>query len=368
MKRPMRMPSSYIKLTVVLFLSVANPWQCTPNAYTQTPDAAAAEGPRAIVARWLEAHRTGNRDEASALTTGSDYHRAHVLLPSNHDTGVRVTRSLGNERVAAVVTSALDDGRDGKRALLFWLVRRDGAWRINKSDSFELRAVDDRLRGFLEAEDVWWHVERARLVGDWKAGPGRPPGEDRPFACGILLQLHDDNRYRLTFVGPAGPDPEYGMQGEWRVANGQIVLSCQDRLHSCRIVWMTDNSLDIEPLDNKGEVTGCARYERAIAAQDQHDAATSLCCPMEGVVVEFRWLESRHTPNKTCPDAIKIGESDYFAELKPFLTRSDIQGVVGRTKILRAGKLVHVVTLQTERGCPLREIRDSPRLTKQGRA
>ena len=89
---------------------------------------------------------------------------------------------------------------------------------------------------------------------------------------------------------------------------------------------------------------------------------------MEGVVVEFRWLESRHTPNKTCPDAIKIGESDYFAELKPFLTRSDIQGVVGRTKILRAGKLVHVVTLQTERGCPLREIRDSPRLTKQGRA
>ena len=54
-------------------------------------------------------------------------------------------------------------------------------------------------------------------------------------------------------------------------------------------------------------------------------------------------LESRHTPNKTCPDAIKIGESDYFAELKPFLTRSSIQGVVGRTRILQDGKLVHVV-------------------------
>jgi len=106
---------------------------------------------------------------------------------------------------------------------------------------------------------------------------------------------------------------------------------------------MTDNSLVIEPLDNKGEVTGRARYERAGAAQDQHDVATSLGCPGEGVVVEFRWLESRHTPNETCPDAIKIGESDYFAELKPFLTRSDIKGVVGRTRILQGGKLVHVV-------------------------
>ena len=266
------MSTSPLKLAVVLFLLVANPWRDTPNAYAQTPDAAAADGPRAIVARWLEAHRTGNRDEASALTTGSDYHRAHVLLPSNHDTGVRVTRSLGNERVAAVVTSALDDGRDGKRALLFWLVRRDGAWRINKSDSFELRAVDDRLRGFLEAEDVRWHVERAQLVGDWKAGPGRPPGEDRPFACGILLQLHDDNRYRLTFVGPGGPVPEYGMQGEWRVANGQIVLSHQDGLHVCRVVWMADNLLVIAPLDKRGKATGEAQYERADLAQDRPGA------------------------------------------------------------------------------------------------
>ena len=247
----------------------------SPKADGQTSTAATIAGPRATVARWLELHRTGNRGEASALTTGSDYHRAHALLPSNRDTGVRVARSLGNERAAAVVTSTLDDGRDGKRALLFWLVRRDGVWRINKSDSFELRAVDDRLRGFLEAENVRWHVERAQLVGDWHSGPGRPPGEDRPTACGIQLQLHDDNRYRLTVDGPVGPVPEYGMQGEWRVANGQIVLSCQDRLHLCRVIWMTDNSLDIEPLDNKGEVTGRARYERAVAAQDQHDAVGS---------------------------------------------------------------------------------------------
>jgi hypothetical protein len=48
---------------------------------------------------------------------------------------------------------------------LSWLVRRDGAWRINKSDSFERQVVDERLRGFLEARDVRWHVQRGQLVG-----------------------------------------------------------------------------------------------------------------------------------------------------------------------------------------------------------
>ena len=84
-------------------------------ADAQPPDAVATEGPQAVVTRWLELHRMGNRDEASALTTGSDYHRAHVLLTSKRDTSVRIERSLGNERAAAVVTSALDDGRDGER-------------------------------------------------------------------------------------------------------------------------------------------------------------------------------------------------------------------------------------------------------------
>jgi hypothetical protein len=213
----------------------------------------------------------GNRDEASALTTGSDYHRAHVLLTSKRDTSVRIERSLGNERAAAVVTSALDDGRDGERVMLFWLVRGDGAWRMNKSDSLERRVVDERLRGFLEAGDVRWHVQRSQLLGNWEAGPCRPPGGNG-VACGSRLQLGDDNRYRLTVDGPGGHVPEYDMQGKWQLANGEIVLSYQDRLHVCRVVWMADNLLVIEPLERTGEATGDARYERADLAQDRPDA------------------------------------------------------------------------------------------------
>ena len=269
------MHTSQITLGVVVFLSTAISWRDAPLANAQTPDAAAAEGPRAVVARWLEVHRTGNRNEASALTTGSDYHRAHVLLPSNRDTGVRVARSLGNQRAAAVVTSALDDDHDGKRVLLFWLVRRDGAWRINNSDSFEKRVVDERLRGFLQAGDVRWHVQRGQLVGRWEAGPGRPPGKVAGIPCGIQLELDDDNRYRLAVDGPGGAVPEYDMQGKWRVANGQILLSHQDRLYVCRVAWIADNLLVIEPLDKRGEGKGEARYERADAARDRPDAPAS---------------------------------------------------------------------------------------------
>lgn len=256
------MPTSKITLGVVVFLLSAISWRDAPLADAQTPDAAATEGPRAVVARWLELHRTGNRDEASTLTTESDYHRAHVLLPSRRDTGVRVERSLGNERAAAVVTTALDDARDGERVLLFWLVRRDGAWRISKSDSFERRVVDERLRGFLEAGDVRWHVQHGQLVGRWEAGPCRLPGVAWT-ACGSRLQLDDDNRYRLVADGPGGPVPEADKQGKWRVANGQILLSHQNRLYACRVAWMADNLLVIEPLDEKGDVKGRAEYERA---------------------------------------------------------------------------------------------------------
>ena len=265
------MPTSQITLGVVVFLLTAISWRDAPLADAQTPDAAAAEGPRAVVARWLELHRTGNRDEASALTTGSDYHRAHVLLHSKRDTGVRVERSLGNQRAAAVVTSALDDARDGERVLLFWLVRRDGAWRINKSDSFERRVVDERLRGFLEAGDVRWHVQRGQLVGRWESGACRLPGVAW-IACGSRLQLDDDNRYRLVAYGPGGAVPEADKQGKWRVANGQILLSHQNRLYVCRVAWIADKLLVIEPLDKRGEGKGPARYERADAAQDRPDA------------------------------------------------------------------------------------------------
>ncbi len=225
------------------------------NAQTSS----AAASPRAVVARWLELHRTGDRDEASALTTGS--HRHH--LPSKRDTGVRVDRSLGNQRAAAVVTSSLEDSHDGKRVLLFWLVRRDGAWRINKSETAESRVVDDRLRGFLEAGDVHWHVQRGQLLGHWVAGPGTPPGV-RGIACGSRLQLSDDNHYRLVAWGPGGPDAESDdvMQGVWRFAGSRILLSHQDRTHKCRVAWMADNLLVIESLDGKGR----ARFKRTDAA------------------------------------------------------------------------------------------------------
>ena len=169
------MVASQTTLGVIVFLLTAISWPGTPMADARNPDIVAPESPRAVVARWLELHRTGNRDEASALTTGRDDHRADVLLPSKRDTGVRVARSLGNQRAAAVVTSALDEGRDDKRVLLFWLVRREGAWLINKSDSFERRVVDERLRGFLEAGDVRWHVRRVELLGNWVAGACRLP-------------------------------------------------------------------------------------------------------------------------------------------------------------------------------------------------
>jgi hypothetical protein len=262
------MSASQVTLAVIVCLLTAILGPYASLADDHPRDAATAESPQAVVARWLELHRTGKRAEASALTTGSHYHRADVLLPSSRDTGVRVERSLGNERAAAVVTNSLDDTGDGERVLLFWLVRRDGAWRINKSDSFESRVVDERLRGFLEAGDVRWHVQRGQLVGHWKAGPGTPPGGG--LVCGSRLQLSDDDRYRLVTWGPFGPDPEHDdvIQGKWRVANGQILLSHQDRTHACRVAWMAGNLLVIEPMDGKGR----ARYERTDAAQDRPNA------------------------------------------------------------------------------------------------
>ncbi len=265
------MPLSNNTLGSVVILLAVISLQDASLTHAKDAEVSSIESPQAVVARWLELHRTGNRDEASALTTGSDYHRVHVLLPSRRDTGVRVERSLGNQRAAAVVTSELDDARDGDQVLLFWLVRRDGAWRINKSDSFEKGVVDERLRGFLEAGDVRWHVERGQLVGRWESGPCRPPGVAWT-ACGSRFQLDDDNRYRLAVDGPGGPYPEGDMQGKWRVANGQILLSHEEQLYVCRIAWIADNLLVIEPLDEKGEGKGDARYERAEATEDRLDA------------------------------------------------------------------------------------------------
>ena len=260
--RNQRMPSPPSKLVVVLLLFTVISWQEQLPAAEKREDV--AQSPRAVVARWLELHRTGKRDEASALTTGAPNHRADVLLSSKRDTGVRVTRSLGNQRVAAVVTSSRDDDRDAQEVLLFWLVRRDGEWRINKSDSFNRAVVDERLRGFLEAGDVRWHVQRDQLLGEWEAAACMPPGSDGVTACASELQFVNHNRYHLEFWGPGGSDPTYDLQGKWRIANDKIMLSHQDRTYECVVTWLRHDQLAIESADGKIR----AVYERAIAAHE----------------------------------------------------------------------------------------------------
>lgn len=248
--------------SIILFLTALD----SGASHAKDGSAVVPEDPRAVVARWLELHRTGKRDDASALTTGTLKNRASLLLPFNRDTGVRVERSLGNERVAAVITGALKDSRDGERVLLFWLIRRDGIWRINKSDSFEKRVADERLRGFFEAGDVRWHVQREQLVGNWGAGPCKPPGSNG-LACGCDLQLNDESRYRLFTYGPGGPDPEGEMQGKWRIAAGKIVLSHEDRTFECIVTWMSADQLEIESADGKIQVA----YDRTTADELRGD-------------------------------------------------------------------------------------------------
>jgi hypothetical protein len=220
---------------------------------------------------------------------------------------VRVERSLGNERAAAVVTSSWENARDGERALLFWLVRRDGSWRINKSNSLESRVVDERLRGFLEAGDVCWHVQRHQLVGHWEAGPGTPPGGGG-VACGSRLQFSDNHRYRLVAWGPGGPDPEYDdvSQGVWRFANGQIRLSHQDRIHECRVAWMANNLLVVESPDGKGR----ARYERTDAARADAAFVDKITEPVWGEAVNGIQLGISGIPHNS---AYYPGEQIRFA-------------------------------------------------------
>ena len=226
---------------------------------------AAAESPRAVVARWLELHRTGDRDGASALTTGSRDHFANVLLPANRDTGVRVAQSLGNPRAAAVVSTALKRGKkdaaeEGERVLLFWLVARDGVWRIHKSSAESRRVVDERLRGFLEAGDVRWEVQRDQLLGRWESGPCRLP-MIRWTACGSQLQLGDDEQFGVAAWGPGGPPPnkqESMMRGAWKLDDGRLLISHEGQTHEWRITWLSDDRLVVQSPDGKSR----AEYER----------------------------------------------------------------------------------------------------------
>jgi hypothetical protein len=258
---------AYRKFVAAVFLLTVNSWLDTTLVKADTLGTASSKTPRAVVTHWLELHRTGNRDEASALTTGSRFHRADVLLSPKRDEGVRVARSLDNGRAAAVVTTSPDEAGDGQQVLLFWLVRRDGVWRINKSDMENKQIVDERLRGFLESGDVRWDVQRDQLLGRWEAGAGDPPiivGVE----CGSRLQLGNDNRYQLYAWGPFPPandfDADNVLRGVWRLADDRILMSHQGQTDESRIVWLADHLLVLESADGSGS----AKYKRKHVISD----------------------------------------------------------------------------------------------------
>jgi len=247
-------------LRAVVFFLVAIFWRTAPPANAETPEGKTPESPAAVVAHWLELHRTGERGKASDLTTGSIDHRARYLLSSKRDTGVRVYQSLGNHRAAAVTTGAIKPGSE--TVLLFWLIRRNDSWLINKSNSAKRSVVDDRLRGFIEAGDVVWHVQPSDLTGHWDAGPCYSPAGGG-LACGSQLQLGVDKTFQLAIYGPGGLVPASGMKGTWRLADDRIQLSQGDRTHQCKVVWMAKDVLHLKSLDGKD----AGQYER-ISAED----------------------------------------------------------------------------------------------------
>ena len=238
---------------------------------------ATTASPKHVVARWLELHCAGKRDEAAGLTTGSPDHRAGYSLPTQRnavtdfETGVRAERSLGNDRVAAVITGPLNKKEQSEDVLLFWLVRTQGAWRIRKSGPIDRQLAEERLRGFLEADDVRWHVELDDIQGRWESGPSIPPGFEF-VACGSQIRLGKDLHYRLSAWGPAGPltIEEEGdvIDGKWQLTNGKISLAHQAQAFECRVAWISENEMVLESLNSKGEVTGRTHYERAEEALD----------------------------------------------------------------------------------------------------
>jgi len=237
-----------IARTIVVLFAVTL-WQNSTLAQTQTP--------RSVVSKWIELHQARERGTASALTTGSSAHRAVHLLSTKRD-DVRVQWSLGNQKAAAVVTNSLKETKQGSQLLLFWLLKRDGVWKINKSDVVLSLIVDERLRGFIEAGDVSWHVQRSDLLGHWEAAACTPPGEEMITACASELVLSDDNQFRLTFWGPGGHAPDYDMQGTWKLDADHILLTNQDKTHQSRVVWLKSNQLVLETHNGAGR----ADYER----------------------------------------------------------------------------------------------------------
>jgi len=236
---------------LLIVLGCASLELITSPANAQAPAGAAATSPAAVVSRWLDLHRAKKENEADALTVGNGRHRAkHFLAPS--ETGVRVERSLGNEHAAAVVTTNVETTHKEEEVLLFWLVRREGVWKINKSDIAERSVADEQLRGFFENGDVRWHVRKSDLLSKWESGPSHPPGIGQ--VCGSRLILSDDNQYQLGTWGPAAPRGELGDEvesGTWQLKDGVLLISRAKQTWECPIVWFTPYEFHIESADGK---------------------------------------------------------------------------------------------------------------------
>ena len=99
------------------------------------------------------------------------------------------------------------------------VAKRDGAWRIKKSDSVDRRVADERLRGFLVAGDVRWDVPRSQLLGDWEAGPCNPPIIGG-VACGSRIRL---GNAKLNFIiGLA--TPATAKTPIWRICGSSTMI------------------------------------------------------------------------------------------------------------------------------------------------
>lgn len=240
-------PTSRISYFVLMGLLAT----CGSSAYAAAP----AESPAEVVSRWLELHRTGKTEEETKLVVGdAAHHRAGLLLLEGRDFGTRVAQSLGNDHVAAVITTRRTKFDDDSDVFLFWLARRDGVWKITKSDELEVRVVEDRVRGFFEAGDVRWHVLRGQLAGHWESGPCHAPGA-QGIVCGSRLILRDDNRFRIGYWGPGGPPADdignHVQEGTWRVADGGLTLTAKGQAWDCQIVWLGSDRFEIESADGK---------------------------------------------------------------------------------------------------------------------
>lgn len=211
------------------------------------------DGPRIVVARWIDLLLANNLSDSWTLTTKSKSLNAHHDLPrSRNKNEIGVERSLGNESVAVVVTNTvkhLNSGRD--RAFAFWLVRRDGAWLINLSYVDDPKNIEEQLRGFLMGGDAQWRVTRDDIVGTWLAGPGGPGGVG-PIACGSRFHLDDDGSFTLEAWGPAGPDGGIEVQrGTWRLEGDRIIREQDQQRLVSRISWVGADSLILQPADRE---------------------------------------------------------------------------------------------------------------------